>query len=566
MKLKRVVIIAVLIGSWHTAVQAAYNFTSTMTAPAAPVEFTMGDPGSVTFQITNTSTGSNVDQRIYQMRFRLTGTTGGTVFSNTTTAPTGWTRTSFSTTSITFRANTANDAIVCTSGGCAAGPTTSKSFPLNIVAGSYSSDLNQSLRDVRAYFQNSTTPWPPSGSDSRVTKNSGSSVGPWTLKSLLMTLVPSVTSVPAGGTFTLTMTVTNRSSSNLTGITSNPKPPTPTYSPLVLPVPPNPPVVVSTSSNPANLNLNAGATGTMVWNYTASATSAAGTVTFTADARSGATRTSKTVTSVAVAIRLLSATIAVTPTCRFSGQDATFTMTVTNSTGATVNNIVPSALTRGGTATIGAFSGPSPATFNLTNGSSNTFTWTAPVSGAVLSTYFVTGSASGSGGATSPTATSNTEDVDGFVINIDTTNVNLSSTNQVLTWSIVNQGCADVQTVQISLPSGWNWGTGATDGYALVTNTVGNLVESWTASGPTSGPVQFNSPSAIDRIPIGSGGEFELVFSATPTTGASSIFSVTVTDAGGTTSPLQSQTVNLQAFNFNSLNDANTEAVREEFR
>lgn len=555
MRIKKVVIItAVLLATWQTSAKAAYNYTSTQ-IDAAPVIFTMQDTASVTFQITNTSTGSNVDQRIYQMRFRLTGTTGGTVFSSTTTAPAGWTRTSFSTTSVTFRANTANDAIVCTTGGCAAGPTTSKNFTLNIIAGRYSADLNQSLRDVRAYFQNATSPWPPSSSDQRVTKNSGSSVGLWTLKSLLMTLVPSVTAVPVGTPFNLTMTVTNRSTTNLTGVTSNPKPPTRTYTGGA---------VVNTASNPANLNLNAGATGTMVWTYTTTA-SGAGTVTFTAYAGVG-TRTSKTVTSIPVSIGLISGSIAVTPTCLFSGNVATFVMTVTNVTGGTVNNIVPNAPTRGGTATIGAFTGPAPASIaSLANNTSGTFTWTATVTGAVLSTYSIIATATGNGGNTTGPVTSNIEDVDGFVINIDTTDVNLSSTNQALTWSIINQGCVALQSVSISFLPGWTWGGGSEDGYALVTNTFGNLVESWGASGPTSGPVQFNSPSAADRIPLGSGGDFELVFSTTPTSGASSPFSVTVTDENGISNS-QSLTVNLNAFNFNSLNEADTEASREEFR
>lgn len=546
----------------QSAAEAAYNFTSTMTNAPTPVEFTMGDPASITFQITNSSTGGEVDQRIYQMRFRLDSTTGGTVFSNTTAAPAGWTRTAFSTTSITFRANTANDAIVCTIGGCPVGPSTSKTFTLNIVAGRYSSDVTHDLRDVRAYFQDSTFSWPPSRSDSTITRTSGTSVGLWTLKSLLMTLVPSTTAVPVGGTFTLTMTVTNRSTSNLTGITSNPKPPTRQYNHLNNPPTP---VAVATISNPANLNLNAGATGTMVWTYTTTG-SGPGTVRFQAYAGVG-TRTSKLITSVPVSIGVISGSFSITPTCLFSGNVATFVLTVTNVTGGTVNNIVPTALTRGGTATIGAFTGPAPASIaSLANNSAGTFTWTATVTGTVGSTYSVTGSATGNGGNTTGPVVSGTEDVGGYVINLDVTETNLSSTNQPLTWSITNQGCAPAQSVSISFPSGWVWGGGAEDGYALVTDTVGNLVESWVASGPTSGPVQFASPSAAGRIPLTEGGDFELVFSAVPTSGTSSTFTVTVTDENGVTSPPQSQVVDLNAFNFNSLNEADTESYREEFR
>jgi len=555
-----VIMIAALLGTWPATAKAAYSFTSTE-IDATPVIFTMKDTTSVTFQITNTSTGTNVDERIYMVRFRLTGTTGGTVFLNTTTAPAGWTITSFSTTSITFRANTANNAIVCTTAGCPTGAATAVNFTLKITAGSYSADLNQSLRDVRAYFQNATSPWPPSGYDQRITLNSGSSIGLWTLKSLLMTLVPSVTAIPVGGTFTLTMTVTNNSTSNLTGINS-------LRGSGTINNPPQPSAaIVNTPASVPTLNLNAGATGTMSWTFTGTA---AGTVTFTAYAGSG-TRTSKTVTSIPVSIGLISGSIAVTPVCRFTGQTATFTMTVTNTTGGTVNNVAPSVLTPGGTATIGTFTPvpPTPTPVNLANGASTQFIWTAPVSGAVLDTYFVTGSATGNGGNTTGIITSNTEDIDGYLVSLDTTDVNVSSGNQELTWTVVNQACAPIQSVSISFPSDWTWGGGAADSYALVTNTIGNPVESWGVSSPLLGSVQFASPNPTDQIPLTQGGSFELDFSATPTTtgsGLSGPFTVTVTDANGLVTVLPSMTVNLHSFNYSLLNQAGNESHREDFR
>lgn len=233
-------------------------------------------------------------------------------------------------------------------------------------------------------------------------------------------------------------------------------------------------------------------------------------------------------TNTVVAITPPTAAISVTPACLYSGSAATFTMTVTNGTGGAIDTVAPSALTKGGTATIGAFAGPSPASIaSIADGASGIFTWTAPVTGNVNDTYFVTGYATSATPAfTTATATSNTEDIDGYIVTVSPASTYAGSKNQDLTWTIANYGCNEISSVMINVPGGW---TGSTDGYALVTNTVGNLVDTWTFSGTT-----FTSDSLINNVQQGSTvNNFSMRFSATPSVSVPTpyTFNITVTDA-----------------------------------
>lgn len=237
-------------------------------------------------------------------------------------------------------------------------------------------------------------------------------------------------------------------------------------------------------------------------------------------------------TDTVVSITPPTAAISLTPACLYSGSAATFTMTVANGTGGAINTVAPSALTKGGTATIGAFTGPSPASIAaIADGASGTFTWTAPVTGNVNDTYFVTGYATSVTPAfTTATATSNTEDIDGYVVTVSPASTYAGSKNQDLTWTIANYGCNEISSVLINVPGGW---TASNDGYALVTNTIGNQVDTWTFSGTT-----FTSDSLINNVQQGSTvNNFSLRFSATPSVTVSTpyTFNVTVTDASSPT-------------------------------
>src|SRR5205809_1109882 len=95
---------------WCAQAQAARSYSATQTSPTpTPGQFDMGTTQSVTIGVTNTSTGGNSDERLYQVQFQLSTTAcSPTPCTNTgfssATAPAGWTVTSFSGTSVTFKA------------------------------------------------------------------------------------------------------------------------------------------------------------------------------------------------------------------------------------------------------------------------------------------------------------------------------------------------------------------------------------------------------------------------------------------------------------------------------
>lgn len=533
MKTFTAVVFGTILCFCHSPVEAARLFTITQ-SPALGTAYDMGSTQSITYTITNTSTAGNVGERIYEMRFRINT---GSTFSGAIVAPAGWTRTAYSTTSVTFRATSWANAIVTGN---------SLNFTLIVIMRSAAADATETLQDARAAYTLDTN---FSNGISRTGRTTINTPGSWTLKSLSMTLVPSTYSIGTGCQFTLTMTITNRSTSNITGVFSVPNPPTRAG------------VTATPGPNPPSINLNAGATGTLIWTYTAGGTP--GTLTFTASARDSAnTRTSRSVTTPTITITTglscgLSAVIAVGPACLFSGDSATFTMTVTNTTGASVSNVTPSALTRFGTATIGAFSGPSPASIaNIANNGSGTFTWTAPVTGSIDQTYYVTGFAAASGPIQTATATSNTEDLEGYTVIVNPAATNANSQNQEITWALTNRGCANMNQVAIAAPGGWTFGG---DGYAVVTSTLLGQVDSW-GTGAT-----FTSPNATDRIPVGQSGDFSLLFSATPASTGAYTFNITITDATGRADTLPTS-VTVDPFGSGSLNAAETGMWLEEIR
>ena len=102
-----------------------------------------------------------------------------------------------------------------------------------------------------------------------------------------------------------------------------------------------------------------------------------------------------------------------------------------------------------------------------------------------------------------------------------------------MTWTSTNNGCAAVNSVAITIPAGWVW---ANDAYSLVDLSAINSVETWVASG--ANPVTFTSPNVASRLPQTFGGDFTLVFSATPASAVISNFTVNVTDANGVVIPV----------------------------
>jgi len=541
---------------WQTQAEAARDFTITQINPTAPAEVVMGTTVPFTFRITNTNTGGNTGERIYEMRFRIES---GTTFSAATAAPAGWTRTSYSTTSVTFRANSWANAIVTGN---------SLDFVLMLLIQTTTADVaTERLRDARARYT-TTTSGPPF---SRLGSDTVNNPGSWTVKSLQASFQITdlsgnpITAIQSGGSFRLIMTVTNRSSSSKSSIVTSPNPPTVIKTGTVTQT------LTSTAYNPNPLTLAVGATGTITFTYSTAATDN-GTISFRAFARNSAgSGTSPTITSIILAVSRFSASITVTPTCAYAGQDITVAMLLTNSfpgppPGNNINGVTPTLNPSVG-APVALQSGPAPAAPNgpvPSGGGTLSFSWVYRIAAAATpgQTFTFSGLANATSGPSlaTPNTTSGLVTVGGYTINITPDETNASSTNQVVSWSFINQGCAAVNSVSVSYPAGWSYGG---DSYSLVENTPGNLIETWTASG--TNPVVFTAPSATERLMLGGTGDFRLVFTATPVATGASSFTLITTDANG-----QADTdvvpIMVNTFNFNSLNEANTESYREEFR
>jgi hypothetical protein len=582
-------IMIILLETGQSPVEAAYNFTSAQTNPT-PVQYTMRSSASPTFRISNTSTTAGA--RIYQVRFRLS--TYNTIFPASIAAPAGWTRTSYSATSVTFRANNWANAIL--SGGLL-------DFVLAMTAGYSSADVNQTLRDVRACFTTvdpGAGSWPTCGTSNRITYSSGSSIGLWRLMSLDITgftitdlAGTPTTSITAGTGFKLVMTIVNRSTTTQSGIISVANPPAPTITGTVT-LPGSPATVYS----PSPLNLASLASGTITFTYTTQA-SDAGTVYFTASTRnSGGTATSKTnpsATSPILAVGKFTAALAVTtlpatsPTCNYSNRDLTITMGLTNNYGNAITGIAATALTVSLAGQVTLTSGPNyPSGTTVAAGGTLPVNWTYKITGPTSSTnFYFTGTASGTeqtGGAgtgrNTPLATSNTVIYGGFTVAVNPSTVNANSTNQTMSWTVTNNGCADVKQVQIAIPTlPSTWGLPVSDTYSLIeqynppnpgTNPIDPVENLWTVS--VSNPVTFASPASPNYVlPLIAGsatdGTFELVFPGTPSSaGTPHTFQVIVMDANNISVTLATD-VSVIGFNTapNS-NSTNTGMIREDIR
>jgi len=522
----------------QTPAEATRSFTIAQTPSS--VEYPIGATQPITFQVTNNSTAG---ETITTVRFNVSNTYTLLPNPEVFVQPTGWNCVRSSNTRITCTASSAAYYIL---------PNSSYNFTFNINSAALSTDYTTGLSSANARFSGSTT-W----------RTPNSTTSSWTWKSLLMTLVPAPTSVGNGCQFTLTMSVTNKTSVALTAIAPVPSPRTTATTTNASVNNPTP------SPNPPSLNLNAGATGTITWTYTLTG-AAGGAVSFNACASttgscttvSGTSRTSSSVTSGTVNLstavcgfNIISFTN--NPACLYAGDTATFVMVVSNTTGAALSNVAPSALVSvlTGSAAFGAFTGPVPASIATVNtGATGTFTWTAPVAGNPNDSYAVQGYATATGGIVSSTVTSTVQDVDGYNIIPNTVNpatTNAGSSNAEIIWSITNWACYNINQVSITVPGGWT----LNDAYAIVTNTTGTQQVEWPPVGTT-----FTASIATDRIPpSGKGGSFSLFFSQTPSTTGNYTFNVTITDDAPTpVTKIIPTTVVVSPFNTGSLNSTNT--------
>lgn len=517
--IKRLLVLCVLIGLVlaHGFAHAGRNFSYVQTPSTATAIFDMGSLQSLSYQVSNTNNAGNIGERIYQVRFRLN--TGGSLFSSTTVAPAGWTRT-LTTTSITFQANSWASAIAV--GG-------SQNFALDLALQSTSADVTEKLLDMRATYTSTT-----SGRFKRSGRTTQNNPGSWTLKSLAITafeitdtLGNPITSLAAVNSFRLVMTVQNNSSVTQSGIVSSPNPPSATKTGTV--------TQSLTAPAAVSLTLAPAASGTITFTFSTSA-SDSGTIYFTALARASASVTSASASSpiLTVVVCVFSASITASSICQYPGSNITLTMLITNSCPYSLSTVTPSLNPPTGPVTL--VSGPTPATIATVaaGGGSATVNWVYQLNSAAASNPFTFKgiATSASPLMAAPIATSPSIKRGQFPVVVNPSDTNASSTNAEMTWTVTNGGCAPINSVAVTFPPGWTW---ANDAYSLVNLSAITVVESWAASG--ANPVTFTSPDIANRLPLNFGGDFSLVFSGTPATTGISNFTVSVTDANGITVP-----------------------------
>jgi hypothetical protein len=216
-------------------------------------------------------------------------------------------------------------------------------------------------------------------------------------------------------------------------------------------------------------------------------------------------------------------------------------MVVLNQTGAPLTTVAPSALTNIGTATISGWSLPAPASYgSLASGFTGTFVWTAQVTSIPTDTVGqsvqVRGNATSitSGYLTTNPLDSTTQNIDGYTIGIDSTSTGanssiVNSTYEELVWTITNSACRPVKSVSITIPAGW---PAPSDVYSSVTNSLNNLVDSWTFASPAFSTLNYPNPDP-DELPVGKSGTFSLLFLTTPVNLGPYMFTTTITDTAG---------------------------------
>jgi len=182
-------------------------------------------------------------------------------------------------------------------------------------------------------------------------------------------------------------------------------------------------------------------------------------------------------------------------------------------------------------------------------------------------TFFVTGSATANPGPiTSPTNTSNTQDVDGFVVTVAPTVTNAGSTNQEFTFSVTNRACNNLDKVAITVPGGSPGFAYGGDGYSVATDTTGNPNTGWSQATTTFTAPLNNAPAADPgRIPIGNSGDFSLVMSSTPSAAATYTFTLLLTDEKGV-AKTNTVDVPVATFGTGTINSANPATWHEVFQ
>jgi hypothetical protein len=554
------------------AAPAAETFTVTL---PASTELTMQDADAL---LPVTITNNSAAKSIRGITFTIN--TAKYSFSSATIAPSGWCVDSVAAGSITF-------ALTQAGGACSNGNTANKITPGAALLFDLTVEPVAVALDVVGETLTGVS----------VSKENGFSLlgalPTWTLRSLETTMTSLAESVGVGAEITVTLYVTNRSTSTLTSLASTPAPPTASNAIVTNTDGPfygttltrgntnsvittitidsttdfsssgtikidseeicyssvtdtsfgavtrgcNSTVAAAHSNNSVVYNLTPftlapDESGTISWTFSADST---GEVYFTTVANNGAaTAKSESVTSNTTVIGDFTGILTVAPVAVITAQTATVTLVVQNNGSTTLYNVVPMLPTGCvGGATESYVTGPVPATISsLAPGSTGAFEWTYAITGAEGDAYCFTGTATADGPVVTNTATSNTGTISNYSVTLVPSIVSSGATNQTLQWNIYNGSGCSIRSVDITPPVGAGVWT-----CSSVTAPAG-----W--SGSCGAPVAFSSGGASNDIASGGSAQFTITFSATETVTSDTVRSFPVDigarGCGGTTSTLGS--------------------------
>lgn len=511
-------ILAVLVSlSFAPPAGAARRFTSVQLNAPQPVEVTMRDatPTALTYQITNTSTGGDINRGIYRLRFTAPA---GYAFTGASALPAGWAVTGTGTTLTLQTANSpcANCIYTASAGGAP------KDFTITL--GTIPATTQDSVSTVSIQMRTS---------GGNRTNNGQTFVTRRALTAALVAYLPAqctpdcsnwgstcaaTPSIAVTGTHSLALIVRNNSTATWSGIISTPNPPTATYTwsgggPAF------------SAPAPATLTLAPNACSVVVWTVTMPGKT--GTVFYQARARnSTGVATSKLATSNTVVVA--SPAAALGQNCVFPAEVTTVTMMVTNNGSTNLTNLRPwgistpingshnasvttinatstagfpspaglirieseeitytgttgtsfTGCTRGANGTTAAthnntavfgprpvfagtaaptyLSGPTPASFSpLTPAAITSFYWTYRIDGTAAQTYSFQGFVSAFGtGITSPVLTSTAGALGDFGVAIGSgATLGAGTQNATTLWSVANNGCDPVRQVELQVPA-----------------------------------------------------------------------------------------------------------------
>lgn len=262
---------------------------------------------------------------------------------------------------------------------------------------------------------------------------------------------------------------------------------------------------------PTSLNLASGLSGLIVYTYT---TTAPGNVVFSASATQGSNVTSGLASSQPVVIGPWTASLRLSSASLISGQEMRVWLDVRNNTLPSAGNVVP-VLTFFGSSGVSAtlVKGPTPTKINsIPPGSIGTFEWTYRINGPVGGTFYFQGYAVDKDGRTTNTAVSETGTLERYLVLANPSRLASGSTNVASAFTVYNNGTTAINTIEITMPPGWNLN---------LTATGGGYSTPWSKTlksqaGKTY--LVFNTTS--DAIPPGQSATFTLVFTSIPTVSA----------------------------------------------